>query len=156
MSTPDDYPPVTPYLAVHNAAKAIEFYKAAFDAQERCRLADKSGKIGHAELTIRGQLIMLADEFPGMNTSPKTLGGVTTCFALMVPDTDAAYQRALDAGAIGIRPPADQFYGHRTATARDPFGHEWSFQQEIEKLSPDELQRRWEQMSGDCSPASNS
>ncbi|MFO1482502.1 MAG: hypothetical protein U1F71_03970 [Verrucomicrobiaceae bacterium] len=72
----------------------------------------------------------------------------------MVPNTDAAYQHALDAGATGTRPPADQFYGHRTATVRDPFGHEWSFQQEIEKLSEDELQKRWEQMSGDCPPPS--
>lgn len=77
-----------------------------------------------------------------------------TCFAVMVPNTDAAYQHALDAGATGTRPPADQFYGHRTAIVRDPFGHEWSFQQEIEKLSEDELQKSWGQMSGDCTPPS--
>lgn len=156
MSTTSDYSPVTPYLTVDDAARAIDFYKAAFDAQERMRLTDKdSGKIGHAELTIRGQIIMLADEFPGMNTSPKTLGGATTCFALMVPDTDAAYQRALDAGAVSIRPPENQFYGHRTALVRDPAGHQWSFQQEIEKLTDNEMQNRWDKVAGECS-SSNS
>lgn len=151
MSKPDEYPPVTPYLAVHDAAKAIEFYKAAFGAEERLRLDDKkTGKIGHAEITIRGQVIMLADEFPGMNTSPKTLGGATTCFALMVSDCDAAYNKAVAAGATSVRPPSDAFYGHRTALVTDPFGHQWSFQQEIEKQTAEETQRRWDQMGGTC------
>jgi PhnB protein len=157
MSTPDEYPPVTPYLAVHDASAALEFYKAAFDAKERLRLADKNtGKIGHAEITIRGQIIMLADEFPGMNTSPKTLGGATACFALMVPGCDAAFERAVAAGATSVRPPGNAFYGHRTALVRDPFGHEWSFQEKIENVSDIEMQHRWDQMTSDSAETAKS
>jgi PhnB protein len=155
MNPPTDYTPVTPYLAVNDAAKAIEFYKAAFNAEERLRLDDKkTGKIGHAEISIRGQVIMLADEYPGMNTSPTTLGGASTCFALMVSDCDAAYQQAVAAGATSVRPPSDAFYGHRTAMVTDPFGHPWSFQQELEKQSAEETQRRWDEMGGSCDSSS--
>lgn len=149
MTPSSDYQPVTPYLAVHDAAKAIAFYKAAFNAEERLRLDDKkTGKIGHAEIAIRGQVIMLADEYPGMNTSPKTLGGASTCFAFMVSDCDAAYAKAVAAGATSVRPPSDAFYGHRTAMVTDPFGHPWSFQEELEKQSPEETQRRWDEIGG--------
>lgn len=146
MST-TDYPPLSPYLSLADAGTTIDFYKTAFDAEERYRLVDKSsGKIGHCELLILGQLIMVSDEFPGMNTSPKTLGGVTSLIVLMVPDTDAAYQRALDAGATTVRPPNDEFYGFRSCVIADPSGQQWMLQHEIEKVSPEEMQKRWDAM----------
>jgi len=147
MPLPATYPPVTPSLAVKDAAKAIEFYKSAFDAVELYRLVDpENGKVGHAELTIGGQLIMIADEYPAFNKSPATLGGSGTKFALMVPDADAAFARAIAAGATAVRPPSDQFYGFRAGTVRDPFGHEWMIQHEFEKVTPEEMQRRWDAM----------
>ncbi len=150
MSTHLEYPPVAPYLAADDAAKAIDFYKTAFGAEERYRLIDKaSGKIGHAELTIRGQLFMIADEYPGFNSSPKTRDGCTAQIVLMVDDTDTTYAAALAAGAVSVRPPQNEFYGHRTAKITDPAGHAWMIQHEIEKISPEEMQRRWDTMGSE-------
>lgn len=144
--TSSNYPPLTPSIAVRDAAAALSFYQAAFGAVERYRLTDpENGKIGHAEFTINGQLMMIADEYPAFNKTPETLGGTTVKFALMVPNVDVAYDRAITAGATAIRPPNDQFYGHRSACLRDPFGHEWMLQHEIEVVSPEEMQRRWNQ-----------
>ena len=150
-STPDsppiNYPPVIPALAVNDAAKAIDFYKAAFGATELYRLIDpESGKVGHAEILINGSMVMLADEYPAFNKTPKTLGGTTVRLALMVENVDTAVDRAQKAGATVTMPPTDQFYGHRSANVRDPFGHEWMFQHEVEKVSPAEMQRRWNGM----------
>jgi PhnB protein len=139
------YPPMIPGLAVRDAAKAIEFYKAAFGAVELFRLIDpESGKIGHAELTINGSVIMLSDEYPAFNKTPQTLGGTPVRLCLMVDNVDAAAERAKAAGATVTRPPSDQFYGHRSANLTDPFGHEWLVQREFEKVSPAEMQRRWD------------
>lgn len=147
QNPPTAYPPMIPSLAVNDAAKAIEFYRNAFAAVELYRLIDpESGKIGHAELTLNGSLIMLADEYPAHNKTPGTLGGTTSKFCLMVEDVDAALNRAENAGATVILPPSDQFYGHRSASLRDPFGHEWVLQHEIEKVSPADMQRRWDAM----------
>ena len=151
MSTPTSYPPVIPYLSVSGAAKVIDFYKNAFGATERYRLTSKDGKVGHAELEIKGQVIMLADEFPGMSTSPKTLGGSATTFVLMVPNADAAHDKAVAAGAESVRPPMDAFYGYRMAVVKDPAGHQWMVQHEIEKVDHAEMQKRWDSMTGDCS-----
>jgi PhnB protein len=141
------YPPLIPYLAVRDAAKAIAFYQQAFDASELYRLIDpESGKIGHAELLINGTMFMLADEYPVHNKTPQTLGGTTVKLTLMVEDVDAIVDRASAAGATVVMPPSDQFYGHRSASVRDPFGHEWMFQKEIEKVAPEEMQRRWDAM----------
>lgn len=148
---PASYPPLIPAFAVSNAAKAIEFYKQAFGATELYRLVDpQSGKVGHAELMLNGHLIMLSDEYPTHNKTPQTLGGTTVKFALMVEDVDAAAARASAAGATVTMPPSDQFYGHRSAQVRDPFGHEWMLQREVEKVSPDEMQRRWNAMAKSC------
>lgn len=145
------YPPVSPSLAVHDAAKAIEFYKEAFGATELYRLIDpQSGKVGHAELVLHGGLIMLADEYPAHNKSPQTLGGTAVKLCLVVDDVDACVARASAAGATVVMPPSDQFYGHRSAAVRDPFGHEWMFQHEIEKVAPSEMQRRWDAMEKEC------
>jgi len=147
MTAPTTYTPLIPYLTVNDAAKAIEFYKAAFGAVELFRLVDPhSGKVGHAELTIAGQLMMLADEYPQYNKSPTTLGGSATKFSLMVPNSDAAYQHSIAQGAIEVMPPHDQFYGHRSGSVRDPFGHEWMLWHEVEKVLPEEMQRRWNDM----------
>lgn len=141
MNTPIDYPSFSPYLAVHDAAAAIEFYKAAFGAAELFRM--KMGdKIGHCELTINGAHFMLADEFPGMNKTPQTLGGTPVTFCLIVENADAAVDKAIAAGATLVRALADQFYGFRSGSVRDPFGHEWMIQHQTEKLSPAQIQQR--------------
>lgn len=153
MSTSaSDYPVFSPYLTVRDAARAIDFYKSAFGATERFRLADKtSGKVGHAELLIAGNLVMLADENPQWgNKSPAMLGGSPVTFCLMVENADAAVARAVAAGATAVMPVADQFYGFRSGSVTDPFGHEWMLQHEIEKVSPEELQKRWDAMSAQC------
>lgn len=143
-----EYPPLSPAFAVHDAAKAIEFYKNAFGAVELYRLKDpETGKIGHAEITINGMLVMLADEYPAFNKTPKTLGGTTMKLCLMSSNVDAAFQRAVGAGAEVITSLTNQFYGHRSACLRDPFGHEWMLSQEIEKVTPAEMQRRWDAMA---------
>lgn len=151
MNPPTKYPAVVPYLAVTDATKVIDFYKAAFGAKELYRLNSADGRVGHAELDIQGQVIMLADEFPGMSTAPQTLGGSATTFVLMVPNADAAYEKAVAAGAEGVRPPADAFYGYRMAVVKDPAGHQWMVQHEIEKVDHAEMQKRWDSMTGDCS-----
>ncbi len=147
------YPPFSPYLTVRDADKAIEFYKAAFGAEEVFRLTNQAdGTIGHAELTIAGSLLMLSEENPQWgNKSPQTLGGTAVVFCLMVDNADAAVERAVAAGATSQMPVADQFYGFRSGSVVDPFGQEWMLQHQIEKISPDEMQKRWDEMSGDCS-----
>lgn len=142
------YPPLSPYLTVHNAKQAIEFYQNVFEATELYRLVDpESGRIGHAELLINGSMIMLADEYPDFNKTPKTLGGTAVRLTLIVDDVDTAVARASAVGATVTMLPEDQFYGYRSATIRDPFGHEWMLQKEIEKVEPGEMQRRWNEMT---------
>ncbi len=147
MIPPTTYSPLIPYITVSDAAQAIQFYQAAFGATELYRLVDpQSGKIGHAEITISGQLLMLADEYPAYNKSPQTLGGSATKFSLMVPNADDACAHAISQGATAVMPANDQFYGHRSGSVRDPFGHEWMLWHEIEKVLPEEMQRRWNEM----------
>ena len=147
MTAPTKYPTLAPYIAVDDASKAIAFYQAAFGAVELFRLIDpQTGKVGHAELTIGGQLLMLADEYPAYNKSPTTLGGSATKFSLMVPNADAACAHAIAQGATEVMPPHDQFYGHRSGSVRDPFGHEWMLWHEVETVHPEEMQRRWNNM----------
>jgi len=147
------YPSFSPYITVHDASKAIAFYNAAFGATERFRLADESsGKIGHAELDLQGSLLKLSDENPAWNKSPQTLGGTPVKFCLMVENADAAIEKAVAAGATPLMPASDQFYGFRSGSVRDPFGHEWMLQHEIEKVSPEEMQKRWNDMLGKCQP----
>lgn len=151
MSIYTDYPNIVPYLVVKGAARAIEFYTAAFGAEERYRLGTTgTDSIGHAELTILGHVIMLADEMPGMNTSPTTLNGTTTTFVLMVPDVDAAFARAVAAGGTAIMPPTDMFYGYRMGMICDPFGHKWMIQHRVRDVSVEEMQTSWDAMSGQC------
>lgn len=140
---PENYPHVTPYLAIAGAAAAIEFYKKAFGATERMRMGGPEGKIGHAEIEIEGGLIMLADEHPSMNFhSPKTIGGSPVMIHRYVADVDGFFARATAAGAEVLRPPTDQFYGDRSCTLKDPFGHTWSVATHVEDVSPEEMQKR--------------
>ncbi|MDB6072154.1 MAG: hypothetical protein JWL81_3325 [Verrucomicrobiales bacterium] len=141
------YPPFSVALAVRDAVRAINFYKAAFGAVERYRLIDpESGVVGHAELEIKGGLVMLAEEYPAFNKSPETLGGTPVRLCLMAEDVDAEYQTAIQAGATEVRVPSDQFYGHRSGCVRDPFGHEWTLSREFESVAPGEMQNRWNAM----------
>ncbi len=147
MNATPEYPALSPSLVVKDGAAALEFYKSAFGAEELYRLLDpETGKIGHAEITIRGVLVMLADEYPGINQAPTTLGGTTVNLGLMTADAKADFARAVSAGAEVVRPLSEQFYGHLAGRVRDPFGHEWIISQELEKLSPEEMQRRWDAM----------
>jgi len=140
---PDGYHTATPYLIIRGAARAIEFYQRAFGAEELLRMNAPGGLIGHAEIRIGDSRIMLADEYPEMGfLGPQTLGGAPMCLLLYVEDVDASFARAIDAGASVKRPLQDQFYGDRTGTLTDPFGHVWSIATHIEDLSPEELQHR--------------
>jgi PhnB protein len=136
-----------PYLITHDAAAAIEFYQAAFDAIEFLRLADPSGKIMHAEIRIGDAQIMLADEFPEMGyCSPPTLGGSPVSLLLYVEDADRVFASAISAGATVKMALADQFDGDRRGTLIDPFGHVWLVATRQEEVSIDELQRRFAAM----------
>ena len=139
-----DNPPLLPYLTVSNAAAAIEFYQQAFGAEvhERHQMPD-SPKIMNAKLSINGGVFMLADDFSAeMNMPPATpdaLGGTSVMLALTCPNVDAAWERALAAGAVVVMPLADQFWGDRWGQVTDPFGHKWSLSYPIAKMSPDEV-----------------
>jgi len=143
---PAGYATITPYLVVDDAAKAIGFYEKAFDAKELFRHTDPHGKVGHAELQIGDSRIMLADEMGAMYPSAKTIGNTPVSFMVYVEDVDARFARAVAAGATVKRPVADQFYGDRTGTLTDPFGHVWSLGTHVEDVAPDEMDRRMKKM----------
>jgi PhnB protein len=139
---PKGYRTLTPYLALQGAGQAIEFYKKAFGAKERMRMNGPDGKVGHAELLIGDCVLMMADEFPGMNTSPATLKGTSVTLMLYVKDVDAAFKKALDMGATAVFPPADKFYGDRAGVVSDPFGHVWCLATHVEDVPPKEMAKR--------------
>ncbi|MBL9028488.1 MAG: VOC family protein [Myxococcales bacterium] len=135
------------YLRVRNAPAAIAFYTAAFGAREKLRLTEPSGRVGHAELDFGGTTIMVSEEYPEMGIlGPASLGGTSFSVHLHVDDADAAVARAVEAGATVVRPLRDQFYGERSGAVRDPFGHDWLIGHEIEKVSPEEMQRRYDEL----------
>ena len=135
---------VTPYLCCRDASRAIEFYVAGFGARELTRFTGQDGKIGHAEIRIGATTLMLSDEYPEMNiVGPQTLGGTSFSIHLHVDDADAWIERAVAAGATVLRPAADAFYGERSGSVRDPFGHEWLLGHQVEEVSPQEMQRRY-------------
>ena len=155
---PDGFHTVTPYLTVKGAADALEFYKRALGATERCRMLGPDGKtIGHAEIVIGDSVVMLADEIPGCgNHSPQSLHGTPVAFALYVEDADVAFKRAVDAGAKVKQPVETKFYGDRAGTFEDPFGHQWSVMTHVEDVPPAEMDRRMKaffaQMAGKKQP----
>lgn len=140
---PDGYHGVTPYLSIDGAAAAIAFYIQAFGAVELFRLSIPGGGIGHAEITIGGLPIMLADPCEEQHfRSPQSLGGSPVGLHLYVEDVDAVFARAVAAGAKPVKPVQDQFYGDRTGTLEDPFGHLWFLATRKEDLDPEEIGRR--------------
>jgi PhnB protein len=140
---PAGYHTITPYITVRGAVKALEFYKQAFGATEIMRFTAPDGSIAHAEIEVGNSRVMLGDEMPAFgNRGPETLGGTTGGLAVYLPDVDAAFARAVDAGAKVFKPVQDQFYGDRSGTVIDPFGHVWTLATHIEDVSMDEMQRR--------------
>ena len=140
---PEGYHTATPYLIIKDAAKAIEFYKRAFGAKEMMRMSQPDGRIGHAEIKIGDSPIMLADEFPEMGArSPQSLGGSPVSILLYVEDVDAFAKQAVTAGTKVIRPVKDQFYGDRSGSFEDPFGHQWHIATHVEDVAPEEMHKR--------------
>jgi PhnB protein len=139
---PEGYHTVTPYLIVGDAAAALDFYKRAFGAQELFRF-EHEGKIGHAELQIGDSRVMLADEYTEIGAhGPRHFRGTPVSLLLYVDDADAWVTRAQQAGATITRPLEDKFYGDRSGTIEDPFGHQWHLCTHKEDVSPEEMQRR--------------
>ena len=140
---PQGYHHVTPYLIIKGAAAAIDFYKDVFGASEIMRMPQPDGRIGHAEMKLGDSFIMLADEYPEMDiVSPATLGNSTVGILLYVDDVDATFNKAVSRGAKVNKPLADQFYGDRSGTVIDPFGHKWTIATHVEDVSPQEMERR--------------
>jgi PhnB protein len=154
---PDGYRTATPYLIVKGAAEAIEFYKRAFGATEMLRMADPQGKVGHAEIKIGDSVIMLADEHPAMGyRGPRSLGGSSVSILLYLEDVDGVFERAVKAGAKAQRPVMNQFYGDRSGTLEDPFGHVWTVATHVEDVAPEEMQRRAQAAMKSASSAATS
>jgi PhnB protein len=140
---PDGYPRVTPYLIVNGASDAIAFYGKVLGAQERMRMPDPAGGIGHAELTLGDSVIMLADEHPEMGfQGPKTIGGTPVTISVYVDDVDATFSQAVQSGATVVRELENQFYGDRSGQFEDPFGHRWNIATHVEDVPPEEMGKR--------------
>jgi PhnB protein len=140
---PDGYHSVTPYLIIKGASDAIEFYQKAFGATELFRMPGPDGTIGHAEIRIGDSPIMLADEHPAMGyVGPATLGGTPVSLMIYVEDVDTVYNQAIAAGGKELKPLQDQFYGDRSGTLSDPFGHTWHIATHKEDVTPEEMDKR--------------
>jgi PhnB protein len=148
QAIPEGYHSVTPYLIVKGAADAIDFYKRAFDATELMRMPTPEGRIGHAEIRIGDSAIMLADEYPEMGyRSPQTLGGAGVSLMVYVDRVDETFKQALANGAKELQPLKNQFYGDRSGTLQDPYGHVWTIATHVEDIPPEELERRAKEYS---------
>lgn len=140
---PEGYHSVTPYLVIKGAGAAIDYYKKAFGASEMFRMPGPDGKVMHAEIKIGDSIIMLADEFPEMGfKSPASLGGSAVSLMIYCEDVNRVFPEAIAAGGTEMRPLKDQFYGDRTGTLKDPFGHVWTVATHVEDIAPDEMERR--------------
>lgn len=152
---PDGYHTVTPYLIVDGCADALEFYKKAFGAIELFRMPGPTGKIMHAEIKIGNSPIMFSDEMPQMgNRGPVSLGGTPFGLCLYVPDVDATFAAAVAAGGKVLFPVKNQFYGDRSGSIIDPFGHKWTISTHIEDVPPDEMPARAEKAMKEFCPPS--
>ncbi|WP_130620292.1 VOC family protein [Dyella amyloliquefaciens] len=140
-----------PYLRVRNASAAIDYYQRAFGARLRLRLDEPgTGRVGHAELELGTAVLMVSDEYPEHGiVGPESVGGTSVSMHLHVDNADHALARAVAAGGQLIRPAQDAFYGERSGTVRDPFGHEWLIGHSIEDVSPEEMQRRYDELMGE-------
>lgn len=144
---PAGYHTVTPSITVRGGIKALAFYKEAFGAVEVMRFELPGGVLAHAEIEIDGSRVMLADEMPEWgNRGPESLGGTSGGLCVFVPDVDVAFAKAVAAGAKVVRPVQDQFYGDRSGTLLDPFGHQWTLATHIEDVPADEMKRRFDAM----------
>ena len=142
---PDNFPRVTPYLAIDGVADAIEFYKKIFGATERFRMPGPGGRIGHAEIQLGDSVLMMADTSPEMNfVDPKKLGNSPVNLVVYVDDVDKTFKSALAAGAKETQPIEDKFYGDRAGQFEDPWGHRWDVMTHVEDVSPEEMQKRVE------------
>jgi PhnB protein len=140
---PDNYPRVTAYLAIDGASDAIEFYKKIFGAQERFRMPQPDGTIGHAEIQLGDSVIMMSDAFPEMGVvDPKKLGGTPITLSVYVEDVDTTFANAIKAGAKQVQPVEDKFYGDRAGQFEDPWGHRWNVMTHVEDVSPEEMEKR--------------
>jgi PhnB protein len=140
---PEGFHTVTPYLFIKGAAEAIEFYKAVFGAAVPVRMPGPDGRIMHAELRIGDSIVMLSEENPQAGAlSPKSIGGAGFTLNVYLNNVDAVVQKAVEKGAKLQRPVQDQFYGDRTGTVIDPFGHMWTIATHVEDVAPDELRKR--------------
>ena len=136
-----------PYLRVKDASRAIDYYKAAFGVTEKFRLTEPSGRIGHCELQFGNAIVMISEEYPEYGIlGPASIGGTSVSIHLHVDDCDKALAHAVEAGGTLIRAASDAFYGERSGTLRDPFGHEWLIGHSIEEVTPEEMQRRYTKM----------
>ena len=156
QAVPEGYHSVTPSIVVAGAEKAIEFYKKALGAEELMRFPGPDGTIMHAEIRIGDSVVMLGDEMPdqGGGKSPKSYGGTPVSFFLYGENVDAAWKRAVDAGAKPIMPVADQFWGDRMGCLEDPFGHRWWLAQHMQDLTPEEIQKAAESFFSQMQAAS--
>ena len=146
---PEGYPRVTPYLIVDGAAKAIDFYGAVLGATERMRMDGPGDKVGHAELEIGDSVVMLADEDPEIGAQgPKSVGGTPVSMHVYVEDADGVFERAIEAGAKELRPVEDKFYGERSGSFEDPFGHHWHVATHVEDVPPEEMSKRAAEVAG--------
>ena len=152
QAIPKGYHTVTPHLVVAGAAKAIDFYKKAFGAEEIMRFPTPDGEIMHAELKIGDSVIMLGDEMPDGGKSPKTLGGTPVGFFIYKENVDAAWKQAIAAGAQQRVPLADQFWGDRSGCVEDPFGHKWWLAQHVKDLTPEEIRKAAEEFFSQAQP----
>ena len=144
--TPEGYNAVMPALAIKSAAIAIEWYKEIFNAKEKMVLRDHLGTVVHAELLIDDSVIMLAEENPQYNKSPKTLGGNSVNLCLYTADVDEVVRKAVGKGSHLIMPPTDQFYGDRSGRIEDPFGYTWVISTHVKDVSPEEMQHLMDEM----------
>jgi PhnB protein len=143
LAIPKGYRTITAHLVCRNAAGAMAFYTKAFGAKARMSMPTPDGKVAHAEMQIGDSLLMVADEMPEMGaTAPETIGGSAVHMFLYVKDVDAAFARAVAAGAKADMPPMNMFWGDRYAKLTDPFGHKWSIATHVEDMSPKEMARR--------------
>lgn len=144
---PEGMATVTPHLVVEGAAKAIDFYKRAFGAEEMARLPGPDDKIMHAQIRIGDSHVMMADDFPDYGSfGPKHLKGSPVTLHLYVTDADAVFNKAIAEGATVRMPMADMFWGDRYGVLTDPFGHHWSIATHIRDMTPEEIEN--EMMKG--------
>ena len=153
QAIPKGYHTVTPSLVVAGAAKAIEFYQKAFGAEEIMRFPGPDGTLMHAEIRIGDSVVMLGDEMPEQGgRSPKSYGGTPVAFFIYKENVDAAWKRAVDAGAKPVMPLGDMFWGDRTGCLEDPFGHKWWLAQHVQDLTPEEIRKGAEQFFSQMQP----